>query len=376
MVTKDTKRESKQIAARVILARDSFPYLGGSSTILYLLFQYLLPKLPNAECWNIVTPHMWKMGRRYFGPHWSNPKGLPNVRTFIMDGTKGERAVRNALRERPVEAILSKSRRTTPIPVWHLTSTCSVIKNAITANRFRSMEHAVRQLRSEQFSVLRSPEELQAVRSADRILFHTKSMRFWYYTFYPQYREKMAEDIFWDFPLLKRQFRHVNETPWEKRPIDLLFVASDWKRGEKNFSLMKKLCQVFKGRKIMVIGFLPEPLPEWVIAFDSMSQEDVVQAMVQAKVLVSPSKYDEAPNVLFEAGIAGANLVCSENCGNYQLAPKAFVARLGLRDFTAKIRKALHGYQQPATDMFAKHDLRDWIVDEVTARNGTYVGTH
>ena len=137
------------------------------------------------------------------------------------------------------------------------------------------------------------------------------------------------------------------------------------------FGLMKKLCRVFKDKKIMVIGFLPEPLPDSVITFDTMSQEDVVQAMVQAKVLVSPSRYDEAPNVLFEGAIAGANLVCSENCGNYQLAPREFVARLDLPDFAEKIKRALRGYRHPAAAMFSKHDLSHWIVSAVTARNGS-----
>lgn len=368
--------KTKPSNARVILARDSFPYLGGSSTILYLLFESLLKRLPNAECWNIVSPRMLAVGRRHFGPHWPNPKGLPNVRTFVLNGNRGMTTIRRALRGQRVAAIISKSRKTTSllkhlepsVPVWHLTSTCSVIKNAITADRFVSMESAIRRLRRNELPVLRCQEELAAVRAADRILFHTRSMRFWYYTFYPQYREKMEDEVFWDYPLLKAQFHEVNPTqiPWKKRPIDLLFVASDWRRVEKNFPMMKKLCQIFHRKKIMVIGFLPETLPDPVIAFDSMSQADVVQAMVQAKVLVSPSRYDEAPNVLFEAAIAGGNIVCSRNCGNYQLTPKEFVATLDVPAFTEKIRLALHHYRPPVTDHFLKHNLREWILNEIS----------
>ena len=56
------------------------------------------------------------------------------------------------------------------------------------------MESAIRQLHTEEFSKLRAPEEFQAVRLADRILFHTKTMKLWYYTFYPQFREKMEDE--------------------------------------------------------------------------------------------------------------------------------------------------------------------------------------
>jgi len=364
---------------RLILARDSFPYLGGSSTLLYLLFEILQRKIPNAECWNIVSPRMSVLGKTHYGPHWGNPKGLQNVRTFIVDGHKGQGHVRKALKEKPVAAIVSKSRRTTyflkrfspTIPVWHLTSTCDIIKNAIANDRFASMEDAVRHLRKNHFPRLQSGEEHQALRAADKILFHTESMRFWYYTFYPQYREKMEEEVFWDYPLLKRQFpRLTPQGPWGKRPIDLLFVASDWKRPEKNLALLKRICRSMKSKKIMVIGFLPEKLPGRVITFDAMPQEEVIQAMMQAKVLICPSRYDEAPNVLFEAAIAGANIVCSKNCGNYQIAPSDFVAHLDLPDFIEKIRRALHAYTPPDVSSFMKRDLSGWLLRQLQGERG------
>lgn len=357
--------------ARIILVRDSFPYLGGSSTYLYLLFETLRRRLPNAECWNLISRRTWEIGNRHYGPHWPNPKGLPQVRTFVVEGHRGRTRVRRALRERPVAAVLSKSRKTTALLkeldpsllVWHLTSTCDVVKNGIATGRFASMEAAIRLIQSDGLPKLRSPEEFHAVRAADRILCHTQSMKMWYFTFYPQFRDKMEDEIFWDYPLLERAFRHIAaKTPWKKRPIDLLFVASDWKRPEKNFPLMRKLCQAFSEKKIMVVGFLPKPLPDGVLTFEAMTQEEVVEAMGQAKVVVCPSRYDEAPNVLFEAAIAGANIVCSRNCGNYLLTPRELVAQLDQPDFSRKIRRALQTLQPtPNLDYFTKTDLAAWI---------------
>lgn len=232
------------------------------------------------------------------------------------------------------------------------------------------MEAALRQLRRREFPSLRCQEELEAVRAADRILFHTRNMKFWYYTFYPRYRDKMQDEIFWDYPILLRQFEFssIKRIPWRQRPIDLLFVASDWRRAEKNFAMLKRLCHTFSRKKIMVIGYLPEALPASVITFDSMSQWDVVQAMGRTKALVSPSRYDEAPNVLFEAAIVGANIVCSRNCGNYQLAPEELIPRLETHDFEVKIRKALQGYCAPRTEPFTRYDISEWIPSQV--RNG------
>ena len=360
----------KTSRARILLVRDSFPYLGGSSTYLYLLFEVLQKRFPQMECWNILTPTIWKMGKRHYGTNWTNPKGFANIRTFVLDERKGMLKIRRALKEKPVSVVISKSRKTTAllkqldpgVPVWHLTSTCSVIKSGVASGRISSMESAIRHLRSNGIMKLRSPEELQAVRAADRILCHTNSMKMWYYTFYPQFRDKVEDEIFWDYPLLEKQFKHIaTKTPWKKRPIDLLFVASDWSRPEKNFSLMKKLCQAFSEKKIMVVGFLPKSLPSTVITFDAMSQEEVVEAMGQAKVVVCPSRYDEGPNVLFEGALAGSNIVCSRNCGNYQLSPKELVAQLDLPDFARKIKRALKSQRKPNTDYFSKTELGGWI---------------
>ena len=356
---------------RMIFVRNSFPYQGGSSTYLYLLFETVRKQLPEAECWNIVTPRMWETGRRHYGAHWPNPKKLPNVRTFMVDGMKGHAQVRHALEEKTVTAVLSKGRETTTflkqldssLPVWHLTSTCSIVKNAVAGNRVSSTEHLLKRLRTDSLPGLRCRAERQAVKMADRILFHTQRMRFWYHTFYPEFREKMENEIFWDYPLIQHRFERIkSKTSWKKRPIDLLFVATDWRRGEKNFPLLKQLCRLFVRKRIMVIGFLPERLPDSVIAFDTMSQEDVVQAMAQTKIVACPSRYDEAPNVLFEAAIAGANIVCSKNCGNYQLAHEDLVARLNPVDFAGKIQTALQRHYPPYTRRYTKQELAQWLV--------------
>jgi len=367
----------KSSRARILLVRDSFPYLGGSSTYLYLLFETLKKRFPALECWNIITSHTWKVGSRHYGPHWPNPKGFDDVRTFVLDGRRGVTKIRHALREKPVAAILSKSRKTSALlkqlepaaTLWHLTSTCSIIKSGIATGRFASMESAIRRLHTDGIPKRGSLEEQAAVKAADRILCHTNSMKLWYYTFYPEYRDKIEDEVFWDYPLLQKHFHHVaTKTPWKKRPIDLLFVASDWRRPEKNFPLMKKLCQSFHDKKIMVVGFLPKPLPNEVITFDAMSQEKVVEAMGQAKVVICPSRYDEGPNVLFEAALAGSNIVCSRNCGNFQLTPKELLAKLELPDFVRKIKRALQEQRPHNTAYFSKTEMVAWICDQLSGK--------
>ncbi|PIQ83089.1 MAG: hypothetical protein COV76_00030 [Candidatus Omnitrophica bacterium CG11_big_fil_rev_8_21_14_0_20_64_10] len=364
--------------SRLILARDGFPFLGGSATFLYFLFESIRERIPTSEYWNIVTPRLVETGQRHYGPYWSNPRGLRPVRTFLVDGRRGWTDLRRALLREPRTVVLSKSRKVTAlfkkiapeVPVWHLTSTCEIVKNAVAEGVYPSMESVIRALRAGKFSGARSPDETQTLKSADRILCHTRGMKFWYYTFYPECREKIEEPTFWDYNLTRRQFRNLYpKTPWRRRPIDLVFAATDWRRGEKNFPLMRRLCEHFaKRRRIVVFGFVPKPLPRGVICFDTMLQWDMVRTMMESKAVVCPSRYDEAPNVLFEAAESGANIVCSRNCGNYRLTDPQLTADLDFPDFVRKINTALKRPFPPDTRLFESDDLRRWLIDRLGSR--------
>lgn len=357
---------------KIIFARNSFPYKGGSSTILYMLFESIQRYLPNAEFWNFITKSDKDIGDKYYGPFWFNPKGLANVKTFFINEN---RTIKASLKKLDPQVILSKSRLSTrllkqlypKVNLWHLTSTCGVIKNAIINDQCYSMQDAISQLRDNKFSRAYNSEEHTAIRYADKILFHTEMMKLWYYNLYPEFIEKMERMIFWDYPIVRRHIRENDDLSdrWKKRPIDLLFIASNWNRPEKNFPFLKELCKHFRQKKIVVIGFLPSQLSHGVICYNAMSYSDVVQTMRNTKVVVVPSRYDEAPNIVFEGALGGCNIVCSRNCGNYRLVPKELLAEFKLSDFVTKIRNALKQKYKLNQKYFIKDDLIEWILEQM-----------
>lgn len=375
--------ESKISKKKIIFVRNSFPYKGGSSTILYLLFQAMQRHLPNAEYWNLITERDRDIGIKHYGPAWSNPKGLKNVKTFLLDGNIKKQKIKNALAEAQAEVILSKSRISTEllktlrpnVEMWHLTSTSGAIKNAIAGGYYSSMQDAIRKIKNHNLPRAYYSEEHTAIRHADRVLFHSATMKLWYYNFYPEFREKMGDEVFWDYTILQKHLEEpeVTNHNWDKRPVDLMFVASDWDRPEKNFTLMQKICNHFKRRKISAVGFLPQSLPKNVIAFNTMTHGDLMQAMQNTKVVVSPSRYDEAPNILFEGAINGCNIVCSKNCGNYRLVPEDFIADLNMRDFARKIKKALVQKKELNKKYFFKNDLGEWILNQLSRKEDVFL---
>lgn len=366
----------KTLRKKIIFVRNSFPYRGGSSTILYTLFQSMQKYLPTAEFWILLTKRVKEIGIKHYGPYWANPKGLRNVKTFLIDSNIEKKRLKDALEKTKPGVILSKSRLSTQlikklkpdIKLWHLTSTCSAVKNAIDRGYLSSMQDAIKRLKDNKIISSYCSEEYAAVRYADCILFHTDTMKVWYYNFYPEFTEKMEDEVFWDYTILQKHIKSCNvpANNWNSRPVDLIFVASNWSRTEKNFILMKKICQHFKNKKIIVIGFLPEKLPDGVITFSNMTHDDVIQAMQKSKVVVSPSRYDEAPNILFEGAIAGCNIVCSKNCGNYRITPEDFVADLNVPDFINKIKKAFIRKKELNEKYFLKSDICKWILNHLT----------
>ena len=48
--------------------------------------------------------------------------------------------------------------------------------------------------------------------------------------------------------------------------------------------------------------------------------------MGNAKTVASPSAFDPAPGILFEASAMGCNVVASKNCGNWQLCHPQLLA--------------------------------------------------
>lgn len=114
--------------------------------------------------------------------------------------------------------------------------------------------------------------------------------------------------------------------PWKplarvfaERDIDVLFIASDWGRVEKNYALVSRLGQRLSGLRVHVVGDVPHTV-HWAVHHGFLpDRHTIFELMSRSKSIVCPSLIDAAPGILFEGAVMGCNLVASKNCGNWQM---------------------------------------------------------
>jgi glycosyltransferase involved in cell wall biosynthesis len=91
----------------------------------------------------------------------------------------------------------------------------------------------------------------------------------------------------------------------------------------------------------------------------------------RSKVLVSPSAFDPAPGILWEASALGCNVIASRNCGNWMLCNTELLAESGQPDeFAAKIRQALHVKFEDNMQLFLDAESYSDLVETITLEAG------
>jgi glycosyltransferase involved in cell wall biosynthesis len=113
-------------------------------------------------------------------------------------------------------------------------------------------------------------------------------------------------------------WKHLART-FAERDIDVLFIASDWGRVEKNYPLVSRLGRPLDGLRVHLVGDVPHPLG-WAVHHGFLpDRQTLFELMGRAKSIVCPSLIDAAPGILFEGAMMGCNLVASKNCGNWEV---------------------------------------------------------
>jgi glycosyltransferase involved in cell wall biosynthesis len=114
--------------------------------------------------------------------------------------------------------------------------------------------------------------------------------------------------------------------PFHERDIDLLFVASDWNRWEKNWPWVRTIARRRPRARVHVVGSVPEPIPGATHHGFLATRAALFELLARTRCVACPSRSDAAPGVLFEAAAMGCNVVASRNCGNWSLCHDALVA--------------------------------------------------
>lgn len=230
------------------------------------------------------------------------------------------------------------------IPLVFLTSGCSQVKSYLadveTPDAIAVKEMLLRDGRKLDHHHRR---EAEAAAFADLIITHAEIVREFYQLFYPEAADKIRREIIWFADWICREALSYQslKKPFDQRDIDVLFIANNWERGEKNYPLVKEIIAACADLSLHVVGGTPEAIPGATHHGTVSDRRHIFSLLGSAKAVVCPSKFDAAPGILFEAAMMDCNLVASKNCGNWKICHKDLLADPpSLENYLKKIRLA------------------------------------
>jgi hypothetical protein len=180
----------------------------------------------------------------------------------------------------------------------------------------------------------RAWKERAAVEMSEMIVTHSPMIRDCYLRFYADHADRIHRDVIWFAEWIAHDAEEYLRfaLPFEERDMDALFVASSWTRPEKNALLVGEIAALIPELSLHVAGHFAEGIP--YVTHDGFvaTRQDLFRLMGRARTVVSPSLFDAAPGILFEASVMGCNVVTSKNSGNWALCND----KLLVRDYTAE----------------------------------------
>lgn len=349
-------------APRIVIAVYEVPGWGGAATTRYDLFARMQREGMDVAFVNLVHAADAMFFQRTFGPTFGNPAQLADVHTHVLelplwrphapltatiDALQGDllvgvgfvatRLLRLACPTLPLAMLTTGSRRLkTLIADGTVRDFVSFRRNALRGVRYRAP--------------LDNPEA-GAEAAADLIIPHAPPARFALEYFARLQKPKLyPRDLSMADVVYEEALRSGPGRSFHERDIDVLFACSSWHDPEKNLPLLRRLVAAMPHRTVHVAGELDETLP--ARCHGLVDRAALLDLMRRARVFVSPSLFDAAPNVLFEASALGCNVVASPNCGNADLCHQSLrVERPSVAAFVRSIEQAL---QAPHADNRAK----------------------
>lgn len=361
----------------ILIGCYEIPGFGGASTATYKLFEMMQADGVEVRLFNLIHPQDVPFFRYAYGEDYGNPRRLAQVANCLLDHppSPGDAALAKMIREAGpglmlgvgyIAARLMKN-AAPEIPLAFLTTGSfqaeqliarGTAKDAASLLRFLQRAVNVRQRFQER-------QMTEIIEKADLILTHSPLTKSLFECFFPYHTEKFYEHIVWFAEWIyedARQYAHL-QLPFPERNIDLLFLASSWKRPEKNFAFVEKIVKQFKHCSIHLAGEYTRRLPNAVFHGLVADRDELFRLMGRSKTVVCPSLIDAAPGILFEASAMGCNIVTSRNCGNWQLChPQLLVHPFTARNFIEKTALSLERkFEDNIAYFLAKNTYRDLV---------------
>lgn len=367
---------------QIVLACYEIPGWGGASTSAYNLFEMLRQAGLDCAYLNLIPPKTLRDFAPYAGEALGNPRRLPFVHNCLLgSGTHGSQSeVAHLLGKISPPLILAVGfmsallvQRAAPrVPCIFITSGCRQLKEAVIHGQFGDLLSFNRAVSERSIQpVVYSKGELEAVEKADTIVTHSSAVRELFEFFYPSHRSKMYRDEVWFFDwIFSEPSRYgIGKPSWTERRIDALFVASDWERLEKNYSMVERILYLSEGLNCHVVGRVGTRSDLAVHHGLITEREKLFSIMADTKTVICPSCFDAAPGVLFEAAALGCNIVASRNCGNWQIChPELLSETLNEAEFRSKLEHSLSGQFKSNIDFFRSTRSFDAILKIISER--------
>lgn len=352
---------------RILLCCFEVAGYGGAATSTYALFRRMSRDGEDVHLMQIVDAADAAFFAYQFGESWDNRDRLPNVGVVVLSGplfaphpelADGLAAVRPdvVLADGFIAAALVAATKPTVPLVFYTAGSRQAQEDILNgmAPDALSLLAGYRAGRHAPTRLLGPPRD--AVRGATLVVTHSPLIRELLEVHYPAEGNKVYREPVWraDWILDAPQRARHRARPFAQRGRDVLFVASDWRRFEKNFGLLVRIVGLLPDRRVHIVGPCPEPIPKAVLHGFVADRDELFALMGDSKCVVSPSRLDAAPGVLWEAAALGCNVVASRNCGNWGLCPDdLLVEDYSAEGFAAAIRLATDRPRPARMDRFS-----------------------
>lgn len=365
---------------RILIACYEVPGYGGASSSRYLQFERMKKNGLHVSFVNLIGEPDDKFFRAQYGDKMGNPRSLPSVYNCGLQGRWFDpQPTLDKLVKRLSPHVLIGGdyiaafllRQSAPATrLLYLASGCNFMKEFL--RRKFVKDYTAMETLIHRGLPLPDPvgcREKHVVYSSDLIIVNSPIVKRLYEYFFPSQTGKIYPDIQWIAEYIYHDIARFNRLikPFTERDIDVLFVASNWSRLEKNFGMVQTIIAACKDLNIHVAGTFEKPYGHAIFHGLVPDTQEIFSLFGRAKTVVCPSLLDAAPGILFEASGMGCNVVTSRNCGNWELChSELLVDPYSGKGFIEKIRLALTGPRQDNRTLFEDLNSYEALIDIVT----------
>ena len=340
---------------RLILCCYEVPGYGGASTAGYRLFNRMLCDGIDAHFINLIQREDRGFFQSIFGDRMGNPGALRHVHNVTVGTLRvdPQPELRQIVDEISPDLIIGMGYLATLAlrlsnPNRRLvfyTAGCNLAQIMITEGWATDVVGLMKRSDLSRLAPRKRgySAERQAVAAANLVIANSQQTRELYLSFYENAAGKIYDRVVWSaqwaYEAALRQKHHAK--PFRERTIDILFVASDWDRVEKNYSMVRKIAARFPRAEIHIAGKFSDPVPG-ALHHGFLLDHAILALMGEARTVGCPSILDSAPGILYEAAAMGCNIVASRNCGNWRLChPELVSDPFGVGTFEECIARSL-----------------------------------